>query len=95
MYKKNACLISKHVEIKKQVILRFAHNLMALSASLKFSILGTKRSISSVTLQPLRLLTHFWSRFLRSMSSLRSYKYGENLFDMQFIKKWRNIIYII
>lgn len=44
---------------KYYVILRFAHNFIALRANLKFSILGTKRNISSVTLQPLRLLTHF------------------------------------
>ena len=37
---------------------RFAHSLMALRASLKLSALGTRVRISSVTLQPFKLLTH-------------------------------------
>lgn len=36
------------------VDLRFAHSLMALSVSLKFSLFGTRYKISSVTRQPVR-----------------------------------------
>ena len=50
---------------------RLAQSLMALSASLKLSWLGTKLRRASVTRQPLRLRTDFWSRFLSSDASSR------------------------
>ena len=44
---------------------------MALRASRKLSWLGTRLRMASVTRQPLRLRTDFWSRFLRREASRR------------------------
>ena len=70
--------------------LLFAHNFMALNANLKFSIFGTKRSISSVTRQPFKLLTHFGSRFFKSISSLRSYKKKQKITMYDIVDKFSN-----
>ena len=50
---------------------RLAQSLMALRASLKLSWLGTSPRMASVTRQPFKLLTDFWSRFLSREASSR------------------------
>ena len=49
----------------------FAQSLMARRASRKVSLLGTRERMESVTLQPLRLRTQRWSRFLSRVMSRR------------------------
>lgn len=52
--------------------LLLAHNFTARSVILKLSLLGTRLRISSVTLHPFRLRTHFVSKFLRILLSVNS-----------------------
>ena len=77
--------------------LLLAQSLMALRASRKFSIFGTSLKISSVTRQPFRLRTHFWSRFFSRQSSRRSCNMvtSNKLFNTQkwmSIKFWTDIL---
>lgn len=50
----------------------FAHNLIHLNEVRKFSMFGTSRSISSVTLEPFKDRTHRSSRVFSKLSSDKS-----------------------
>ena len=72
-------IVIKHVDVWNPIkphmhthSSRLAQSLMARSASLKVSWLGTKLRIVSVTRQPSMLCTHSWSKFLSSDVSSRS-----------------------
>lgn len=64
-------------DVKKTSHSRFAHSLMALSVSLKFSLFGTRYKISSVTRQPVRgsvrqVITHQCGEQRRASSSCQT-----------------------